>query len=388
MPENVLRELRGLIRSHTNRHIDEWKAAGKPVVGFFCQYIPPELVLAAGALPLRLRGAGSEDSSTGDAYMSSHVCTYVRHVMSLVLEDEYRFLDGFIGSNTCDHVRRTYDLFQKKTTVPFQWFVSVPRTVRKSLFSYYYNELQKLKVALEDHFQLEITPDRLREAIARTQRVRDRLRRIDALRLPDRPKLSGTEAAVVHLASHMLPPEIFVVLADRLLESLEAREPLEIPRARLMLIGAELDEPDFVAAIESQGARVVADNLCFGSRSVLPAIVEDGDNLLKTLAETYFFRLSCARMIGNFPDRWEELKRAAHHTRADGVVFQRLLFCDPWGADLHNLQLRNRKENAFPVLALSREYGVVPTGQVKTRVQAFVEKIEITRAKGAAGVSP
>ncbi len=388
MSDDVHRTLRGLIRTHTNHHIDEFKSQGKPIVGFFCQYVPQELILAAGAVPLRMRGSGSEDSSTGDAYMSSHVCTYVRHAMSLVLEGEFDFLDGIIGSNTCDHVRRTYDLFQKKTDVPFQHFLSVPRTVRQSLFSYYFNELAKLKNALEMHFGQKITPEKLREAIARVNRVRKRLRQLDELRLEERPRLSGTEAAVVHLAAHALPPEIFIEYADRLFEELKTRDELPIPRARLLLIGAELDEPDFIAAIESQDARVVADQLCFGSRSVLPSIDEHCDNPLEALAKTYFYRLSCARMIGNFPERWETLKDTARRARADGVVFQRLLFCDPWGADLHNLQQRNRNENVFPVLSLSREYGIVPTGQVKTRVQAFVEKIEITRAKRAAGVVP
>jgi benzoyl-CoA reductase/2-hydroxyglutaryl-CoA dehydratase subunit BcrC/BadD/HgdB len=62
----------------------------------------------------------------------------------------------------------------------------------------------------------------------------------------------------------------------------------------------------------------------------------------------------------------------------------RIVFCDPWGADLHNILHRLKEENAFPMLSLSREYGVVPTGQIRTRVQAFVERIEIARAQQAA----
>jgi len=128
---------------------------------------------------------------------------------------------------------------------------------------------------------------------------------------------------------------------------------------------------------------VVADLLCFGARSVLDPIDENAADPLDAIGRAYFFRPSCARMIGDFPNRWENLKERTATARADGVIFERLMFCDPWGAELHNLMVRSQKENAFPILSLSREYNIVPTGQIKTRVQAFVEKIEIARAQKA-----
>ena len=89
-------------------------------------------------------------------------------------------------------------------------------------------------------------------------------------------------------------------------------------------------------------------------------------------------------MMGDFPRRWEELKQCVQAARGDGAVFERSVLCDPWGADLHNILHRAKLEDAFPVLSLTREYNVVPTGQVKTRVQAFLERIEVARAQKAA----
>ena len=86
-------------------------------------------------------------------------------------------------------------------------------------------------------------------------------------------------------------------------------------------------------------------------------------------------------MIGDFPVRWEQLKTTVEEARADGVVFERMFFCDPWRAEIHNILHRTMKEKAIPVLSLTREYGIVPTGQLKTRVQAFLEKLEIARAQ-------
>ena len=375
MAKKVLDEIDELVRSHTNRHVEEWKAAEKPVVGYFCHYVPVELMLAVGSLPLRLRAIGSEDSASGDAYLSGRLCTYVRHVVSLVLDGHYDFLDGIIPSNSCDHVRRAADVFNKKTDIAFQGFLSIPRCPRESLYGYYLEELRNLFDGMAKAFGVEATDDSLRQAIALVNKVRLRLSEINGLRLLDKPKLSGAEALSIHIASQVMPPEVFLEIADRLIKALKKRKGLESPRGRLLLIGAELDEPAFVSAVESQGALVVADQLCFGARSVLEPLDESAEDPLDAIGRAYFFRPSCARMMGDFPKRWAGLEKLMADSRADGVIFERLMFCDPWGGDLHNIHMRNEGGKAFPFLALTREYGIVPTGQIKTRIQAFVEKI-------------
>lgn len=379
----TLAEFRVLTSGIKNRHVDDWKAAGRPVTGYFCHYVPVEVLLAAGMLPLRLRGTGSDDSSSADAYMSSRVCTYVRHVMSLVLEGDYDFLDAEICLNTCDHVRRAADLFVKKTSIPFHGFISVPRSTRESLYGYYLGELKKLLSGLGEHFNTSAGKNELREAIVLMNGVRSRLAEINKLRMEERPKLTGAESLMVHIASQMMPPEAFCEVADRLLEELKDFEGHESPRARLILVGAELDEPEYVAVLESQGALVVADLLCFGARSVLPLIDENADDPLDAIGRAYFFRPSCARMIGDFPARWERMKELMSQAGADGAIFVRHMFCDPWGADQHNMMHRTSIEDGPPLLVLSREYGIVPTGQLKTRVQAFVERLEIMKARNS-----
>ena len=85
-----------------------------------------------------------------------------------------------------------------------------------------------------------------------------------------------------------------------------------------------------------------------------------------------FYNVPCARMVGGFPKRFEFVEQLVNQCKADGIIFQRMKFCDPWGAEGHNL-LRRYKNSDRHILVLEREYGVVATGQVKTRVQAFME---------------
>jgi benzoyl-CoA reductase/2-hydroxyglutaryl-CoA dehydratase subunit BcrC/BadD/HgdB len=144
-----LDKFREVIAGPTNQHIQDWKSSGRGVIGYFCSYVPVELIQAAGLLPVRLRGAGSTDSGPADAYLSARICTYVRHTLTLALQGQYDYLDGEIGLNTCDHVRRAFDLWRHKTKVPFHGFISVPRSVRDSLFPYFKEEIENLKSALE-----------------------------------------------------------------------------------------------------------------------------------------------------------------------------------------------------------------------------------------------
>jgi len=378
-----LDEFHGIIEGPSNRYIERWKGSGKSIVGHFCSYVPVEVLTAAGILPVRLRGAGSRDSGEADVFLSSRTCTYVRHVLALALEDRYDFLDGEVSLNTCDHVRRAFDLWRHKTSVPFHGFLSVPRNARESLYPYFREEVENLKTAVEAHFDVAITDDGLEDALRLHNRVRRLLQTIDGFRAMERPRLTGTDMTAVAIASLVVPPDDFLELADGLIKALEDDgTDLPEPRARLMLTGAELDEPRFVAALESQGAIVVADLLCFGMRAHKGLAEEGTPDPMEAVCRRAFFMVPCARMIGNFPDRFDEIRRVISELGIDGVVFQRLKFCDPWGGEEHNLR-RRVKQHQIPFLTLEREYGQVHAGQVRTRVQAFMEMMESRSRRGA-----
>ena len=96
-----------------NPSIRDWKDRGGKVVGYFCSMIPEELFMAAGLLPLRMRATGSTGSEAGDAWLTSLNCSFPRHCLSLALEGGFDFLDGVVCANSCDHIRRLYDVWQR-----------------------------------------------------------------------------------------------------------------------------------------------------------------------------------------------------------------------------------------------------------------------------------
>ena len=82
-------------------------------------------------------------------------------------------------------------------------------------------------------------------------------------------------------------------------------------------------------------------------------------------------------------ERQSYVDSLAKEYHAEGLIYQQLKFCDYWGYERASAFHVMREEYGYPVLSLDRPYVVGNSGQVRTRVQAFVESLEIKRnAKG------
>jgi benzoyl-CoA reductase/2-hydroxyglutaryl-CoA dehydratase subunit BcrC/BadD/HgdB len=372
--DEILGIMHDAIQGPRNAYLDQWVGEGRRVMGYYCSYIPEEIFTAAGFLPYRMRGAGSDSSADGDAYMSARVCTFVRHTISLALRGELDFLDGVVLAQNCDHIRRAGDLFRKKVRPAFYGFLSIPRVPKERLFDWYLAELRRLKSEMEAHYSIAITEQNLEEAIALHNATRQRIARLYELRKREAPPVTGREALTVTVAAHVMPRAKFNSLMDDLLAGLEKAGGEGGHRARVILIGGVMDEPEYLATIEKQGALSVAELVCFGQRSFGDPIASGPGEPLERIARQRFFQVPCARMVECFDEQFSELVSRIGEYRADGVIFQRMKFCDPWAGDGHNLYWR-MKEAGIPFLSLDREYQVAAAGQVKTRVQAFMEQM-------------
>ncbi|MFH1117422.1 MAG: 2-hydroxyacyl-CoA dehydratase family protein [Pseudomonadota bacterium] len=377
----VLRLFQQVVQKPRNTYLDGWISGGGKVCGYYCTLIPGEILTAAGMVPYRIRGAGSDDTGLADVHMSSNVCTFVRHTVNLALEGQFDFLSGVVCMNGCDQARRAHDVLKQKSKIPFHAFLSVPRAAEERLFSWYKEELENLIAAMEKDFQVKIGPDELREAIGLHNAVRTKLIELNELRRGSNPPLSGSEALTVTVAAHLMPLKDFDELAGELLDATAGGEEPRNYRARFIVTGGELDEPEFLKAIEEQGGLVVYEDTCFGARFYEELVAEDGDPLDK-IAERYFYRVPCARMFNSFSPRYANIERIKQAYKADGLIAQRMKQCVINAGHLYNF-IRRGRENGLPTLVLDREYLAGGYGQVKTRVQAFIENIESKSKKGA-----
>jgi len=374
---SALDELKHLSSGTVNPAIQRWKDKGKKVVGYFCTYVPEEMLYAADILPYRVRAFGCENTTSADVYMSHLNCTFVRSCFQYALEGRYDFLDGLVITNSCDHVRRLYDVLREvaPTAFPFLYLLPIPHTVSEEATALYRDEMLALRDKVETSFGVEITDAGLREAVEVHNETRSLLKTLYELRQGDRPPLSGAECMSVVLAGTMMPKDEYNQLLRRLLEELAGREGISGYRARLMVAGGGgCDNPDFYGIMEELGGLVVTDSLCLGSRYFWEP-VEVGEDVWLGLAQSYLNRPSCAAFADKVAERGDFITSMAKQFRVDGIVYQRIRYCDLWGGQVMYVDKRLKEANV-PLLDLEREYKLGATGQLRTRVQAFLEMVK------------
>ena len=363
-----------------NPEIRAWKDNGGKVIGFFCSTVPEELFTAAGLLPFRMRGTGSNSTELSDAFFSPINCSFPRHTLNQALMGEYDFLDGLVCINSCDHVRRIYDNWIRNLKTPFVQVMSLPRKVQEPQINWYYDEIELLRGQLAEHFGIDLSDERLKQAIALHNQVRALQKELYLLRKVDRPPITGAETLAVMVAGTAMPKARYKELLEELLEELRGAEGRTGYRARLMILGSELDDPGYIQTIEEQGGLVVVDSTCFGSRLMWRPVNEDEPDPVRALASYYIYdRPSCPRMYGDQPRRIDYTRELAREFRVDGIIGERLLFCDMWVVE-HYMTDHDLKQDGIPFMKLDREYVLSGTGQLKTRVQAFLETIEAARS--------
>lgn len=373
---SALEELKKLSVDLANPAVTDWKAKGKKVVGFFCSYVPEEILHAADILPIRMRAPGCENTTSADVYFSQLNCSFMRACLDFALEGKYDFLDGLVFTNSCDNVRRLYDTLREIHSDAFSFleFISVPHKVTEQSTSFYTDELIEFRKKAEKFSGVEISEEKLKDAIETYNKTRGLLKEVYALREGASPPLTGAETLRIILAGQCLPKDQYNQLVEELLGEMRESEGISGYKARLMISGSGgCDDPAYLQIIEDLGGLIVTDSLCFGSRYFWEP-VELNEDLMLSLAVSYLNRPSCTGMCDKVAERTDYVKQMVSQFQVDGVVYQRMRYCDLWGGQIMHLR-KELKEAGIPLLELEREYILGSTGQLKTRAQAFLERI-------------
>ena len=357
-----------------NPVLQSWKDQGGKIVGYFCSTVPEELIMAAGLVPFRMRATGSTSTEESDAYYSSINCSFPRHCFNLALTGDFKFLDGVVCINSCDHVRRIYDNWVR--FVPDTQFVemmSLPRKTGPDQIAWYRDELNLLREKLGKHFGVEISDDALWKAIKLQNETRRLQKKLYELRKQEKPPITGAETLAVMVAGTAMPKEQYNEMLRELLDELSGTEGPGGHRARLMIVGGILDDPAYIQVIEDQGGLVVTDSTCFGTRIMWVGVDESLSDPMEALARLYIAdRPSCPRFYGQHDNRAQYVIDMCRDFNCDGIIGESLMFCDSWLVE-HYMLGQDLKAADIPMLKLDREYVTSAIGQLRTRVQAFLE---------------
>lgn len=333
--------------------------------------MPEEIIYAADMLPFRVTG-GSADIIKADAYLYANICSYSRSCFELALKNDYDLLDGLVTGNICDHVRRLFDVWEYYIKTPFLHILNVPHKISDSAYAFFKKEVKEFKENLEKFSEAEISDESLYHAIDVYNKSRILLKRLYNLRKEVSPPISGAETLNIVKAGMMMPKDRYNQFLEGLLEEIRNRDRFYGGKARLLISGCDLHDSNYIKLIEDLEGLVVADDLCTGSRyfwELVDTTVKPLDGIVKR----YLSPILCARMHPS-EERLDHILKMIKMFDVDGVIYEVIKFCDIYGCEYPNFKER-LKEWDIPVLMLDREHVLSGIGQMKTKVQAFIESI-------------
>jgi benzoyl-CoA reductase subunit C len=359
----------------------ELKKQGKPIIGYLCAFTPVEIIAAAGFVPFRIKGDVNEPITKADTEMETIVCPLVRSCFDMALKGNYEFLDGIVIPHACDSISTTYNVWKYTLNLPYSHLINMPHSTDEPSLDFYKEILGTFRESLGKFAGREISDQDLKAAIGLYNQNRAKVRELYQLRKVSPPLISGAELTRLLVASVSLPVEEATRLIDSVTKEVKQRKPLPGKTARIMVVGAEVDDVSFIDLIEESGAWVVADDLCPGARESLVDVAVTADPI-DGIAERYLRKIKCGRtyreMKGSYEnyleDRFGHIGRAVRDFKVDGVVLYIYKYCDPYGFDVPAMKGYIESAGA-PVLYLEDEYSMSTIGRLRTRVQAFLELI-------------
>ena len=381
-----------LLQDAQNELVTKAIAEGELALGYNCYYIPETLLNLPGCFSSRLRAPRCTSTDVAGYYMTNRTCPYARSILERAVEGGYNYLNALFGAESCATMERMEEHFSLLKLVKndrfFTTIIDPPMKGDANNLAYYKTQLRvKVLEPLQAHYGVDISEEALRAAIDDHNKVSAVIEGIGAHRKADKPNITGYEFHVIQLVSQVCPHKLILPYLQETLEELEKREPEpNFPfRARVMLVGSEVDDPDFTKLIESCGAMVVADRYCFGSFPSREQIeILDGESAFDAICRHYLHWNQCARFMDGMKidQRTAEVKKLFADFKADGIIYENMKFCEFWSYEkvLQNHIFTN--ELHIPCCTIEKEYALGAAGQLRTRFQAFIESLEIKQIQG------
>ena len=395
----VLRDLKHLIffedllQDANNALVQAACAEGRHALAYNCSYIPEVLLDVEGCFSVRLRAPRCTNPDLATYYMTNRSCPYSKSILERAFEGGYNFIDALLGQECCTTMNRMEQYFDYCKLIPkekfFTSFIDMPLKKTAWHAGYFRRQIeQKIIEPLGRVYGVDFSEEKLRAAIEQHNEVCRIITEIGDMRKLPNPPITGYEFHVIQLVSLTCPKDLILPYLRETLEEIKSREPepkFQF-RARVMVAGSEIDDPDFTKLLEGCGAYVVADRYCFGS---IPGreeiIVKPDEDILQAIADHYIQTNQCPRAMGpeNVVARKQFLYKIAQEYGAEGVIVENMKFCEYWGYE--RAQAAQWMRDGFslpgtlPVCQIEKDYTNAATGQLRTRFQAFVESLEIKR---------
>ncbi len=381
--------LEKLLLESCNELVMEAKNEGRKAIGSVCSLIPEPLLNLPGCFSVRIRAPRTGSIEMGTYYMTSIMCECCRAILERAIEGGYEFLDCILAPDACAQMNRCVENIDKlKLCSGKDFFITysdVPMKSDETALEHYVRQMKQYVLEpLNRTYNIDISDNALRLAVDEHNKICRLIKKLGDYRKEDNPKITGYEFSLFCLATYCCPKDKIIDILSKTCEEVKnrKRDDKNPYRARVVVAGSEIDDPDFIKLAEDAGANVVADRYCFGS---LPGrqeiILNEKEDILTQICRFYMEKGQCPRFMDShkIKERHEYMDKLVKEYSADGIIYEQIKFCDYWGYERAYASHVMREEYGYPVLSVDRPYVVGNSGQLRTRIQAFVESIEIKK---------
>ena len=361
----------------------ELQKAGGKVFGTFCVYVPDEIVVACGGAVTGLCGGSQFWVPEGEKVLPTNMCPLIKASLGAHFGKTcpyFSVADVYVGETTCDGKKKAYEILgaDKQTYV-----MDMPQMKRPQDFDKWTGEIAAFADEVQRITGKTLTPEALGNAIKLINEKRRALARVfEARKATNCIPISGKDALLMTQIAFFDDPARCAEMANKLADELEQRIADGVSvfpegTKRILVTGTPMAIPNWKLhhIIETSGAAVVCEEMCTGTRYFEHLVDETQTTLegqFRALSERYM-KNNCSCFTPN-PGRIEDLVRLAKEYHVDGVIDANLKFCTLYDVEKSSVAAALEKEG-IPVLGLETDYTDNDAGQLRTRVQAFVEML-------------
>ena len=367
--------------------VSKLRAKGTKVVGYFAgDFIPEELIYAAGAIPVCLQHGGDNRTvQEALAYTTRILCPFSLAQIGYRFTREqsyYSLVDLLISPVSCQHMRRVGDVWEEFSGVPV-FRVGVGLKQNEVGAGWYRDALQLMQDRLEQLTGRKATPAKLKKAVELYARQRELLKKISLLRTGLNPPISAADFVKLNHLTYLLDPKVMVEALESLHDELATKkEKQNKDKPRLMVVGPAIALGDrrVFDLVEDVGATVVVEHFCEGVRNYWTGIKINSDLLAALTERNIVNRPPCAFMRDSHRPSLDFILKLAKDFKVDGIVYYWMKYCETYEIE-HLYIAQELQKRGIPMVFLESEYIANEAAVMKTRLEALVEIVRSKKAK-------
>jgi benzoyl-CoA reductase/2-hydroxyglutaryl-CoA dehydratase subunit BcrC/BadD/HgdB len=362
------------------RELEGLKAAGHKIIGYYPGgYVPEEIILSCGAIPVGLhRGGEHEPVLIAGAYLPRWLDTFCRSQIGFKIsggESTYDVIDLFVVPITDNNVRIMADAWEFYRLGEIFKF-GVPHRKTERALDYYVQGIRAFKEKMESLSGTTITEENLSEAIVLCNRERELFRKVSLMRKKRKLPLTGKDFVRLLHASLWLDKRVMVDTLESLVKEIENSEAQPKAGPRILLTGSTLAYGDgkIIDLVEEAGGTLVIEHFAEGLRYYWDEVALDGD-LMEALADYYFRQRVTPAWFRPSREMRDFLIKLAKEFSIDGVIWYSLMYRDSYTVQSTLFPRILKDATGLATLVVESDYDVQEVGSLQTRIETFIEMV-------------